>query len=336
MSGDNSIPATMRALQVSELSSDFSGCFIRSLPVPRPGPGEVLVKIRAASIGFPDLLMTRGEYQHKPELPFIPGSDVAGTVVALGDNVSGVALGDAVTAIRLGGAFAEYGVYTADQLRKIPDNLKFAEASAFGAAYLTAYVSLIRRAQLQPGEWVLVHGASGGVGLAAVDLAKALGAKVIAASASDDKLERIQKLYGPDAVVNVSKGFKDRVNEITGGGANVVYDPVGGDVFDESTRCIAFDGRLLVIGFTSGRIPTLAVNRALIKGFSVVGVRAGEYSRRFPERGRADTDAMWRMAAEGKVRPHVHAVFPLSQWRDAFDQMQNRSLVGRVVVDPSL
>jgi NADPH2:quinone reductase len=336
MSGDSVIPATMRALQVSELSGDFSGCKIVSLPVPRPGPGEVLVKIRAASIGFPDLLMTRGEYQHKPELPFVPGSDVAGTVAALGDGVSNIAVGAAVTTMRLGGAFAEYGVYDASQLRKIPDNMVFAEASAFGAAYLTAYVSLVRRAQLQPGEWVLVQGASGGVGLAAVDLAKALGAKVIAASASDEKLARIRELYQPEAVVNVSQGFKDRVNEITGGGANVIYDPVGGDVFDESTRCIAFDGRLLVIGFTSGRIPTIAVNRALIKGFSVVGVRAGEYSRRFPERGLEDTNAMWRMAAEGKVHPHIHAVFPLSRWRDAFEQMQNRSLVGRVVIDPSL
>jgi NADPH2:quinone reductase len=268
----------------------------------------VLVRVRAASVNFPDLLMTRGEYQFKPPLPFTPGLDLAGEVAALGEGVTGWSLGDAVVGgARLGG-FAEYAVLSADALKPKPARLSFGEAAAYGAAYLTAYVALVRRARLEPGEWVLVHGAAGGVGLAAVDLAKALGARVIAASASDAKLAEIQRLYAPDAVVNVTGGFKDKVKEITGGrGADVIYDPVGGDVFDESVRCIAFDGRLLVIGFTSGRIPNVSVNMPLIKGFSVMGVRAGEYGRQFPEKGRENAEAVWRMADEGVISPHVHA-----------------------------
>jgi NADPH2:quinone reductase len=184
---------------------------------------------------------------------------------------------------------------------------------------------------------VLVHGAAGGVGLAAVDLAKALGARVIAASASDAKLAAIQALYAPDAVVNVTGGFRDRVKEITGGrGADVIYDPVGGDVFDESVRCIAFNGRLLVIGFTSGRIPTVSVNMPLIKGFSVMGVRAGEYGRQFPEKGRENAEAVWRMADEGVISPHVHAALPLDRWREAFALLANRQVIGKAVLRPDL
>ncbi|EEF22859.1 quinone oxidoreductase, putative [Ricinus communis] len=232
------------------------------------------------------------------------------------------------------GGFAEYGVYAEESLHRIPHNLEFSAASAFTGAYLTAYVALVRRARLEPGEWVLVHGASGGVGLAAVDLAKTLGARVIAASSSDEKLDIVRDLYQPDVCINVSKGFYEEVRQITDGGANIVYDPVGGDIFDESTRCMAFDGRLLVVGFTSGRIPEIAVNRALIKGFSVVGVRAGEYTRRFPARGQEDVSTIWRLAAEGRVRPRVHATFSLDQWRDAFDLMAKRKLIGRVVIEP--
>jgi len=327
---------TMRALVVETLAPDFAGCAVREVPTPQPGPGQVLVRVRAASVNFPDLLMTRGEYQFKPPLPFTPGLDLAGEVAALGEGVTGWSLGEAVVGgARLGG-FAQYAVLAAEALKPKPARLSFAEAAAYGAAYLTAYVALMRRARLEPGEWVLVHGAAGGVGLAAVDLAKALGAKVIAASASDEKLAQIQRLYAPDAIVNVTGGFKDEVKAITGGrGADVIYDPVGGDVFDESVRCIAFDGRLLVIGFTSGRIPTVSVNLPLIKGFSVMGVRAGEYGRRFPEKGRENTEAVWRMADEGVISPHVHATFKLEHWREAFDLLANRQVVGKAVVQPN-
>ena len=325
----------MRALVVEALAPDFGGCAVREVPTPTPGPGEVLVRVRAASVNFPDLLMTRGEYQFKPPLPFTPGLDIAGEIAALGEGVTGLAVGDAVVGgARLGG-FAEYAALPADGLRPKPARLSFAQGAAYGAAYLTAQVALVRRARLEAGEWVLVHGAAGGVGLAAVDMAKALGARVIAASASDDKLAQIQALYDVDAVVNVTGGFRERVKDITGGrGADVIYDPVGGDVFDESVRCIAFDGRLLVIGFTSGRIPTVSVNMPLIKGFSVMGVRAGEYGRQFPEKGRENAQAVWRMADEGRIRPHVHAEAPLDRWREAFALLTERKVVGKAVITP--
>ena len=325
----------MRALVVESLGENYAGCALRDVPTPEPGPGEVLVRVKAASVNFPDLLMTRGEYQFKPPLPFTPGIDLSGEIAALGEGVDRWKLGEAVVGgARLGG-FAEYAVLSAEAVKPKPQRLTFAQAAAYGAAYLTAYVALVRRAQLQPGEWVLVHGAAGGVGLAAVDLAKVLGARVIAASASEEKLKVIADEYAPDATLNVTGGFREQVKEITGGrGADVIYDPVGGDVFDESVRCIAFDGRLLVIGFTSGRIPTVSVNMPLIKGFSVMGVRAGEYGRRFPERGRENADAVWKLADEGKIRPRVHAELPLDRWREAFDLLANRQVIGKAIIVP--
>ncbi len=325
----------MKALVVEALAPDFAGCAVREVPTPAPGPGEALVRIKAASVNFPDLLMTRGEYQLKPPLPFTPGLDFAGEVAGLGEGVSGLEIGVAVVGGARTGAFAEYIVVPAKALRPKPARLSFGEAASYGAAYLTARVALVRRANLQPGEWLLVHGAAGGVGLAAVDLAKAMGARVIAASASDDKLAQVARLYAPDATVNVTGGFRDRVKEITGGrGVDVVYDPVGGDVFDESLRCLAFDGRLLVIGFTSGRIPTVSANIPLIKGISVMGVRAGEYGRQFPERGAEDQAAVWAMADAGTIRPHVHAQLPLERWREAFDLLAERRVVGKAVIAP--
>ncbi len=323
----------MKALVVESLAPDFAGCAVREVATPAPGSGEVLVRIKAASVNFPDLLMTRGEYQLKPPLPFTPGLDFAGEVAALGQGVEGLEIGAAVVGGARTGAFAEYIAVPARALKPKPARLSFGEAASYGAAYLTARVALVRRANLQAGEWVLVHGAAGGVGLAAVDLAKAMGARVIAASASDDKLAEVSQLYAPDAVVNVTGGFRDQVKEITGGrGVDVVYDPVGGDVFDESLRCLAFDGRLLVIGFTSGRIPTVSANIPLIKGVSVMGVRAGEYGRQFPERGAEDQAAVWAMADAGTIRPHVHAEVPLERWREAFDLLAQRRVVGKAVI----
>lgn len=327
----------MRALVVESLGPDYAGCAVREVSTPQPGPGEVLVRVRAASVNFPDLLMTRGEYQLKPPLPFTPGLDISGEAAALGEGVDSFEIGDAVVGgARLGG-FAEFAVLPAASLKPKPRRLSFAQAAAYGAAYLTAWVSLVRRARLEPGEWVLVHGGAGGVGLAAVDLAKALGARVIAASASDEKLAILHDEYAPDAVVNVTGGFREQVKAITGGrGADVIYDPVGGDVFDESCRCIAFDGRLLVVGFTSGRIPTVDANIPLIKGFSVLGVRAGEYGRQFPERGAQDRESVWRLAEEGRIRPRVHAELPLDRWREAFDLLADRRVVGKAVIRPDL
>jgi NADPH2:quinone reductase len=323
----------MRALVVDRLAPDYAGCELRELPTPVPGPGEVRVRVGAAAVNFPDLLMTRGEYQHKPPLPFIPGMELCGEIESLGEGVTQWAVGDVVVGGAKTGGFAEYAVAAAATLRPKPARLSFAQASAYHAAYLTAYVALVRRAQVQPDEWVLVHGASGGVGLACVDLAKRLGCRVIATSASDDKLAVVAAEYAPNVCVNVTGGFRDQVKAITGGrGADVIYDPVGGDVFDESVRCIAFDGRLLVVGFTSGRIPSVSVNMPLIKGFSVVGVRAGEYGRQFPAKGAENAEAVWRLADEGLIRPRVHAELPLERWREAFDLLADRQVIGKAVI----
>ena len=325
----------MRALVVERLAPDYAGCAVMDIETPAPGAGEARVRVRAAAVNFPDLLMTRGDYQHKPPLPFVPGLEWAGEIDAVGPGVTGWKVGDAV--VGGGRAFAEYAVAPAASLRAKPERLSFAQAAAFGAAYLTAYVALVRRARAEPGEWLLVHGAAGGVGLACVDLGKALGLKVIAASASRDKLDVVARDCAPDAVLHTAGGFREKVKALTGGrGADIVFDPVGGDVFDDSVRCIAFDGRLLVIGFTSGRIPSIAVNMPLIKGFSVMGVRAGEYGRRFPERGAENQAAIWRLAEEGRVRPRVHAELPLARWREAFDLLAGREVIGKAVIRPDL
>lgn len=324
----------MKSLVVSQLAPDFAGTGLQDLPLPVPKPGEVRVAVKASSLNFPDLLMTEGKYQLKPELPFTLGMELAGVVDAVGEGVTELKPGDEVAGGSRIGAFSEYIVLPAAGLRKKPTALSFAEASAYGAAYLTAYVSLVLRGNLQPGETLLVHGASGGVGLAAVEVGKLLGATVIATSASDEKL-KVVKARGADHVINVTRGFREEVKALTGGrGADVIYDPVGGDVFDESVRCIAFDGRLLVIGFTSGRIPTISVNMPLIKGFSVVGVRAGEYGRQFPEKGRQNIEAIWKWAEEGRIKPCIHARIPLADWRRAFDMMRSREVVGKVVLVP--
>ncbi|MEM9570274.1 MAG: NADPH:quinone oxidoreductase family protein [Pseudomonadota bacterium] len=324
----------MRALVCHQLSDDFSGVEIRDVPQPEPGPGEVLLKVRATSLNFPDLLLCQGKYQLKLEPPFTPGMDISGVIAALGEGVDGFQVGDAVCGGARFGGFAEYAVVSADGLQLKPENMSFDEAASYSAAYLTAYVSLVRRGRLQAGETLLVHGASGGVGMAAVDVGKMLGATVIATGGNDDKLARV-KAYGADHVINTRDGFREKVKALTDGrGADVIYDPVGGDVFDESVRCIAFDGRLLVIGFTSGRIATVATNMPLIKGFSIVGVRAGEYGRQFPDRGRENVEQIWTWAREGKTRPYIHANLPLERALDGFEMLQNRKVTGKLIVNP--
>ena len=324
----------MQALRVQALAPDYAGCALVELAVPEPAPGEALIRVRAAALNFPDLLMTRGEYQLKPPLPFVPGMEAAGEVVSAPPG-SGFAVGDRVVAgTRLGG-FAEYVVLPLANLRPLPANVSFETAAAFGSAYLTAYVALVELGQLKPGQWVLVQGAAGGVGLAAVDLAQALGAQVIAASASPAKLAVVAREYAPAATMVAEGRFREAVAAATGGElVDLVYDPVGCAVFDESTRCVAFGGKLLVVGFTSGRIPNVSVNIPLIKGFSIVGVRAGEYSRRFPTRGAAIRDETLRLLAEGRIRPRVDRVLPLSRWREGFAAMGNRDVVGKVVFVP--
>ncbi|MEQ8281452.1 MAG: NADPH:quinone oxidoreductase family protein [Parvibaculum sp.] len=320
-------------MRVRELSDDIAVLRMDEVELPPPGKGEMRLRLKACSVNFPDILMVQGKYQFKPELPFAPGMEGAGLVAAVGEGVTKFKPGDRVVAGLRTGGFAEEANAAEAACRAIPGTMDFAEAAAYPAAYLTAYVALVCRGRLQKGETLLVHGASGGVGLAAVEMGKLLGATVIATSASDEKL-KVVKSRGADHVLNVTKGFREHVKELTGGrGADVIYDPVGGDVFDESVRCIAWNGRLLIIGFTSGRIPSVSVNMPLIKGFSVVGVRAGEYGRRDPEAGRANIEAVDRLAAEGKIKPHICARFPLERAVDAMRMLQNREVVGKVVIE---
>jgi NADPH2:quinone reductase len=324
----------MQALRVECLSPDLSGVMLADFPRPERAPGEVLVRVRAASLNFPDLLMTRGEYQFKPEVPFTSGLEFAGEVLEA-DPASGVAPGDRVMGGNKTGAFAELASVPADKLSPMPQGMDFPAAAAMGAAYSTAFTGLVELGGLAEGQWVLVHGASGGVGLAACDLARALSARVIATTGSASKADRIAALARPDAVIVAEGRFREQVAEVTGGAlADIVFDPVGGDVFDESTRCVAFGGKLMVVGFTSGRIADISTNIPLIKGFSIVGLRAGEYARRFPERGRAINQAIRKLAEAGAITPAIDRVLPLSEWRNGFEAMARRELVGKVVFVP--
>jgi NADPH2:quinone reductase len=324
----------MQALRVERLSDDLSGVTLADVPRPRRAPGDVLVRVRAASLNFPDLLMTRGGYQFKPEVPFTSGLELAGEVIEA-DPASGFAPGDRVMGGNKTGAFAEVASVAADKLSQIPSGMDFPAAAAIGAAYSTAFTGLVELGGMQEGDWVLIHGASGGVGLAACDLARALGARVIATTGSPGKADRITALAGPEAVLSAKERFRERVAELTDGKlADIVFDPVGGDVFDESTRCVAFGGKLVVVGFASGRIADIATNIPLIKGFSIIGLRAGEYARRFPDRGAAITRAIGRLAEAVAINPAIDRTLPLSRWREGFDAMAQRDLVGKVVFLP--
>ena len=315
----------MRALLLTELLPDFKGLQLKDIASPKAGEDMVPVRVRAASLNFVDLLQSSGRHQHKPPVPSVLGSDFSGERMDTGEPVWGMARG---------GAFAEEIAVPAAALSPKPDSWSFAEAAAYGQPYLTALVTLKRHAFLEPGQWLLVHGASAGVGLAAVDLAKRMGIKVIATSGSDEKLAKVQELYGVDHVLNADEPFREKVKEITGGGAHAVYDPVGGDVFRESLRCTRYFGRLLIIGWTSGDIPDVKMNYPLIKGLQIVGVRAGEYGRHFPEHGAEDRQQLADMALNGEAQPHVHAALPLSEWREGFAMMERREVVGRVVLEP--
>ncbi len=324
----------MRAVRVERLADDLSGVTLASLPEPEPAPGKVLVRVRAASLNYPDLLMARGRYQFKPEPPFIAGMEFAGEVIAAGEG-SGFSHGDRVMGGAKTGAFAEIAVAPPASLRRIPRGLDWPAAASLGAAYTTAWTGLVELGGLRSGQWLLVHGASGGVGLAACDLARALGARVIAATNDPAKVERIRSAVAPEEVIVNHGRFRERIAELTGGAlCDLVFDPVGGDVFDESTRCVAFGGKLLVIGFVAGRIPQVAANIPLIKGFSLVGVRAGEYARRFPDRGARIAAEVARLAEQRAIAPVIDRVLPLDRWREGYAAMAAGDLVGKVVFQP--
>lgn len=307
----------------------------RDVPDPVPGPGEVLVETRAIGCNFPDILMVQGKYQVKPPLPFSPGHEIAGVVRATGPGVTGVRPGERVIASLEWGGYAERALAAAARVYRIPDVMPFEQAAALLVVYQTGYCALVQRAALQPGEWLLVHGAAGGVGLAAVQLGKALGARVIATAGSPEKLE-IARQSGAEVLMDYrTEDWIERVKTVTGGeGADVIYDPVGGDVFDGSTRCIAFEGRLLTIGFAGGRIPTLAINRVLLKNFSVVGVHWGYYQRRGSPLIREWMDALLKLYAEGGIRPVIYRTYPLRQAAAALRALGARESYGKVVLIP--
>ena len=322
----------MKALICTALAPDLAGVSLADVDLPSVGPQDVLVKNRAACVNFPDLLMTDGKYQHRPDLPFVIGMESAGDVVEVGAEVVNVAVGDRIIVGGKSGAFAEYRAAPAFMVRPIPAGLDYAQAAAHTAGLLTAYVALVRLGQMQTGETVLVHGAAGGVGLAAVSLAQNNGVRVIATSASEAKRQWLRDNCGIEHVLDTGENLRDEVKAITGPkGVDLCFDPVGGDLFDQSVRCMGFGGRYLVIGFTSGRIPDISVNYPLIKGFSIIGVRAGEYGRRFPELGRANIVAIDALAAAG-LTPHIGARFDLSDGVEGLRSLLSRTAIGRIAI----
>ena len=294
---------------------------------------QVRVKVRAAGINFPDILMAAGEYQLKPELPFTPGVEAAGDVIEIGAAVTGLSIGDKVIVRMRFGAYAEEAVVAAGQLTPLPATFDYAEGATYLAGHGTAYHALIDRGQLKAGETLLVHGAGGGVGLAAVEFGKLLGATVIAAASSEEKLAVAQARGADHLVLYAREPFRDAVKRITEGrGADVVFDPVGGEVFENSVRCIAWGARLLVIGFTGG-IGVARTNLILMKGASVIGVRAGEAVRKDPKLGEARMAALLAFAEQGRLRPNVSHRVPFADYAQAMRLLIERKAIGRVALD---
>ncbi|WP_417518531.1 NADPH:quinone oxidoreductase family protein [Minwuia sp.] len=307
---------------------------VGDLPKPSPGEGEVLVQVKAASLNFPDVLMPEGKYQYAGEPPFAPGMEAAGIVAALGEGVSGVSVGDRVAVHPWIGCFAEYVVSPVDWLFPLPDEMDWVTAAAFGLTYGTIRHALVDRGELKAGENLLVLGAAGGTGLAAIEGGKALGARVIAAASTDAKLAAC-KAKGADVLINYAEGpeLRHQVKEATDGkGADVIFDSVGGDFSQQAIRSINWGGRMLVIGFAAGSIPQLPANHILIKQIELVGVAYQGFSRRFPDRCRenmAQNLDWWR---QGKLSPHIGQVYDLDHGIDALKAMRDRKAEGKLVI----
>ena len=300
---------------------------------PAVGPDDVLVDVRAAALNFPDVLMIAGKYQSRPSFPFSPGGEVAGTVAATGDNVHELTPGDRVFGGLGHGGFAERAVVPARRTVKMPESMSYAQASGIGSAYGTSHYALKERAALQPGENLLVLGAGGGVGIAAVQLGKAMGARVIAAASTTEKLAAA-RAAGADETVDYSDGvLKDKVKALTGGkGADVIYDPVGGDLFDQCMRCIDWYGRVLVIGFAAGDIPSVPINLILLKSCQVIGVFFGAWTMREPEQHAAGIREIVKLYEAGKIDPLVGRTYPLEQYARALRDLSERRAIGKVVL----
>ncbi|MFZ9080253.1 MAG: NADPH:quinone oxidoreductase family protein [Alphaproteobacteria bacterium] len=324
----------MRAV-VAEAVSNPQDLKVVELPEPRPGPGQIRIDVKAASLNFADSLIISHKYQLKPEFPFSPGFEVAGIVSSVGEGVTDFKVGTRVIATMDYGAYREQVIVEDYLAHPIPIELDFVTAAAFPVAYGTSYVGLLRRSHLNAGETVLVHGAAGGVGLTAVEIAKAAGAKVIATASSEEKCE-ITKNHGADYTINLSKTpeFRDQVKALTeGNGADVIYDPVGGDVFDQSLRCINWGGRLLIIGFAAGRIPQIPANLLLVKSCSAIGVFWSSHRRREPMTLRDDYQRLFEWHSEGKLKPFIGGTYPLQKAGDALEALLSRKVAGKIVLE---
>jgi NADPH:quinone reductase len=323
----------MRAARCLEYGPPES-VVVEELPDPVAQRGEAVVRVEAAALNYPDVLIVANRYQVSMPPPFIPGSEYAGAVIAVGDGVTQFAVGDRVSGTGFVGAFAQIVSVPAGALRRIPDGVTAAEAAAFGVVYETAYHSLRSVGEVEPGEWVTVLGAAGGVGLAAVELAHVLGARVIAAASSPEKLE-VCRASGAEALIDYdSEDLKDRMKEITGGGADVVLDPVGGPYAEQALRATRWGGRFVTVGFASGEIPRIPLNLVLLKGVIVKGFEIRTYSEHAPDLARRDREELDELFRSGRVRPHVSAVYPLDRVADALADLAERRAVGKVVIDP--
>jgi NADPH2:quinone reductase len=306
---------------------------IEELPPPKPGPGEVVVSVKAASVNFPDVLIIENKYQFKPPLPFSPGSELAGVVKEVGGGVSNLRPGDRVIAVTTYGAFAEEVKTEATRLLPLPERMDFVTGAAFVLTYATSDHALRDRAALRAGETLLVLGASGGVGIAAIEIGKALGARVIACASNEDKLATCRE-HGADATVNyATEDLRDRIKSLTDGeGVDVVYDPVGGPYTEPAFRSLAWRGRLLVVGFAAGEIPKLPLNLPLLKGAAVVGVFWGEFARRERAAFAASFEQLVRWYSEGRLRPHVSQTLPLEKSAEALKLLASRQAKGKIVL----
>ncbi len=306
---------------------------VEDIPSPKAGSGQVVVSVKACGVNFPDTLIIQGKYQFKPEMPFSPGGEVAGVVKEIGEGVTRVKPGDRVIAFNTWGGFAEEMVVEADRTIPMPANMDFIPASAFVLTYGTSYHALKDRAEIKAGETMLVLGAAGGVGLAAIQIGKAMGARVIAAASSDAKL-KVCRDNGADEVINYgSEDLRARVKVITGGkGLDVVYDPVGGPYSEPALRDMAWKGRFLVVGFAAGDIPKVPLNLMLLKGCSIVGVFWGAFTKNEPERNRENNWELMAMYAAEKIKPHIHATYPLERAAEALNEVLNKRVAGKVVL----
>jgi len=324
----------MKAIICRQYGS-FENLGYGEFPEPTPGPDEIRLEVKAAALGFPEILMVQGGYQAKPPVPFVPGFDAAGVVLEVGSKVTNFAVGERVVSGGGTGAYAEQRAVPATRVFRMAEGVAFELAAAHFSAHGTAYYGLVERAALHAGETLVVHGAAGGVGLAAVEIGRELGARVIASVGSDEKMDLVRRFGAAEVFNYATAGVRDTLKRLTDGrGADVIFDVVGGEVFEQSLYCVAWGGRILPIGFAGGRIPKIPANLPLLKGYSVVGVFWGASFAQDPAAMRRVHETLMDWLAAGRIRPHVSAVLPLSQTVDGMRQIAERRAQGKIVVVP--